>query len=814
MAVSLKIVMSAFIGLTVVITAIIAFVPLYLSGRDSVRGAVTSVRSGIINQSSANVDAFFRRSSNAVLDVSRSFRYDQLTVAADVVTKPERVMDWLAYTVTESQGAFNNAQVQFLSGYGINCDTRFLPAVTFIQSNRTNVIIQMRTATANRTLVPMRTLAVIRKFGPPIPVKDMVYVANMVWSPRPFISYNTLGVKLGAPLVPFGQSAAVGFFGVSIVPEQLNTFLANIGLREGGRAAVFFSSSRFILANSWREDNVVIYSTDDTLPEEQRGAFKTFDNITDPLMLKVASTYGVDLIFSTPTPFAATMGKSEKDETFVDIISVRDEFGLDLRIVIAMPMIDFIDKYYSSRTTVIIILVVAVVVLIAVSVAFAVVLARPLDKLGARMALTASLQDDGTDDAPSGMSEIAEMQRAYVAMKAELNRMKVYLPASVLQAANSTGDDDGEDDEGALSASRASENGANENTASMRRAASGALSDSGSHKGGSGTPGHVDDTASRSSRSSRIAPVGVVVAYARGAPRALNLASTVIRKRVTVLVINVSDFLAKTAALEGLEASRMVSRVTTIISKAIRDHRGVLDFFQGGFVVATFNAVNNVASHNKRAATAAFQIAEELGAVGFRATMGASSSAAIVGNMGDDSAKRFVVVGSCYREAVLLERLCKSVPGARLLVTQSMLDEIGLEFHVQFCEVAPLKGTGKPTLIASVESPKTAATGEWMYFVNSTGADPFSATNVAIRAVLEGHMDDARAALSGAGALTVEAVAAVGDGDGDVETHSITAAAPSGAAGRRAAEELVGCGSVEAYVEKRFPAGSYLRGMF
>jgi hypothetical protein len=61
-------------------------------------------------------------------------------------------------------------------------------------------------------------------------------------------------------------------------------------------------------------------------------------------------------------------------------------------------------------------------------------LLAPLGTIAERMQRAANLEDDGADESVSAMAEVAELQQAYYAMNEELNRIRSFVPQSVLAA--------------------------------------------------------------------------------------------------------------------------------------------------------------------------------------------------------------------------------------------------------------------------------------------------------------------------------------------------------------------------------------------
>ena len=124
--------------------------------------------------------------------------------------------------------------------------------------------------------------------------------------------------------------------------------------------------------------------------------------------------------------------------------------GLEVYLLLLMPEADVIGDVITSRNVAIGVTCGLVVLAAAVNVAVVWLLLAPLGGIAERMVRAANLEDDDADASVSVMAEVAELQEAYYAMNAELNRIRSYVPQSVLVArkvarGGSPGDDGDED---------------------------------------------------------------------------------------------------------------------------------------------------------------------------------------------------------------------------------------------------------------------------------------------------------------------------------------------------------------------------------
>ena len=137
----------------------------------------------------------------------------------------------------------------------------------------------------------------------------------------------------------------------------------------------------------------------------------------------------------------------------------------------------------------------------------------------------------------------------------------------------------------------------------------------------------------------------------------------------------------------------MHGAVTVALLEAVRDAKGIMEHFHGDRFTVTFNAANSVSAHAKaacRAALACMAIQKsfadkETFSPAVRFTMGVMSGLATVGNMGGGDVRRHSVVGSVFRDATLLERLCK-VYGEGALVGHFVVADASDTYRFQFVD--------------------------------------------------------------------------------------------------------------------------------
>merc|ERR1719197_342384 len=312
------------------------------------------------------------------------------------------------------------------------------------------------------------------------------------------------------------------------------------------------------------------------------------------------------------------------------------------------------------------------------------------------------------------MSEIAEIEQAYDEMNGELQRLKAFVPQSLLRAEMS-GDDDGDDD------------GAAE--AEMSPVAEKPEGDGAAEAAGAGNSG---------SSSVTLAPAPA--ASPKGPPLALLRRTKMFLKKqaVTVLCVNTVGFNKACDQRSGSVTLDAVAWVADAVHNAVIDCRGVIDSFHGDRFTITFNAAHRCAGHQRQATRCALRIASELvtGPHGLVTTAGISSGDALIGNAGSTALKRFCVFGHVLPQAALLERLAKLYPDAapHVLLAPSVAKVVTPAFVVQPVDVVRLPGAKTEANVISVaieEAPHPVGgqananngdggQGTWMYDAKAT----------------------------------------------------------------------------------------------
>jgi class 3 adenylate cyclase len=153
-----------------------------------------------------------------------------------------------------------------------------------------------------------------------------------------------------------------------------------------------------------------------------------------------------------------------------------------------------------------------------------------------------------------------------------------------------------------------------------------------------------------------------------------------LRKRVSILCLNIRDFHAVAFPLAPELVAKLMTKIVGVVAATVKEQRGVLDYFQGDRFCVSFNAVTNLVTHVRRAVSCAVILHTKLkalsdGSLPVDSTCGLSVGQAIVGNVGSEEVKRFGIISPVYSQATKLERQCKKYCGVPILAVATMMDE-------------------------------------------------------------------------------------------------------------------------------------------
>lgn len=171
------------------------------------------------------------------------------------------------------------------------------------------------------------------------------------------------------------------------------------------------------------------------------------------------------------------------------------------------------------------------------------------------------------------------------------------------------------------------------------------------------------------------------------------------RKQITVLILDIRNFTAMSAALEPEVVVSFLNRFFSRMIEIIFAHRGTLDKFLGDGCLAIFGAPLDDPNHRRNALrvaremlAAAAEIGTEFPAHPLRVGIGLHAGEAIVGDIGSEQRTEYTAIGDTVNVASRLEALTKHY-GVPVLASEAVVSGAGDEFPLrEVDEVAP-RGT-------------------------------------------------------------------------------------------------------------------------
>eukprot|EP00756_Hemistasia_phaeocysticola_P016339 Hpha_TRINITY_DN15469_c4_g5::TRINITY_DN15469_c4_g5_i1::g.174577::m.174577 len=226
------------------------------------------------------------------------------------------------------------------------------------------------------------------------------------------------------------------------------------------------------------------------------------------------------------------------------------------------------------------------------------------------------------------------------------------------------------------------------------------------------------------------------------------------KKMVTLLCINHVGFLAAARTSGTSEIGAWMSEELTLFLAAVAEGRGIVDLVGGDHRWAVFNGSRSCVQHASMACICAVRFADLVGSNPFLAdhplarsvTMALTSGPVVCGHFGNQTLMRFMVMGSVWNHASILDRL------AAHWRTQTVVDEMtfadaGHLFLASLRAAVVFPKRSKiPRRLWCLQGKKDVVEGqEWMYAMEHH-TDPWANYNRAASAWIFGDTDDPRAA--------------------------------------------------------------------
>ena len=223
------------------------------------------------------------------------------------------------------------------------------------------------------------------------------------------------------------------------------------------------------------------------------------------------------------------------------------------------------------------------------------------------------------------------------------------------------------------------------------------------------------------------------------------------RRSYSCCTVNAVGFLK---LIKGSSDEHIISVHTQLVEAllvVVATTRGVADIFTGDRMSITWGAVKQMGSHPMAACTAATLLRDLKNPI--RLSAAVATGAGKVGNLGTNTMRRFTCLGSLPGWVQALERYnsaCVSV--AAVTDNATRRETLGLFLFRAVGMVSfEKRREGAPVSVYEVCAKNTGATEEeWMYQLEDTGSDPWSAWNRMTEALFDGRYSDADVLLSDA----------------------------------------------------------------
>jgi hypothetical protein len=507
------------------------------------------------------------------------------------------------------------------------------------------------------------------------------YIAGAVkqtWT-AVYVDVRGYGVATAVGPLTSGEGAVIGRIALDFSAKDISTYMRALTIGTAGRALLLDATSQSFWGGNFPQDAVYDENGDARLT--------LYNDLTDSTIVKIRNELGVAWPFGAGTRSATVGNKAmSRGAIYVDVTEITDDYGLDMRLMIAIPEADYAKPLWDGAVmSVAVTCGVAIALLIgvmAVLYGLGSALARVVDSLYAAALLDvggnttdASAEDDGPvndrddggDDNSSSrrrskphpfaqwITEIVRIESAFAVLHAELAHIKGFLPAHILQAAEAAKRDaaafDGSMHGGSTaytdSRTRFSlSHGGSEVTASAAAASTTLAS------------GSMMTAKTRTSGGGRFGGATAIATPTLGLVRHESLQA----RRVTVAAVNTWRFCESMAGANPDALRAVHAGVLRRLERGASLCGGSVDVFVGDLVFVSWNAATACSSHRTSGAEFACRLAGgDAGGRGTtRVSVGVASSAAYMGVVGSSRVKRFAIVGPCVGHAAHLERLCRA----------------------------------------------------------------------------------------------------------------------------------------------------------
>ena len=188
-------------------------------------------------------------------------------------------------------------------------------------------------------------------------------------------------------------------------------------------------------------------------------------------------------------------------------------------------------------------------------------------------------------------------------------------------------------------------------------------------------------------------------------------------RNICVLFTTINNINSLIKNTDPQKALNYFNQFFAIISKCIEEHKGIVDKFIGGKIIAIFGAPLSDINNQRNAAFCAFDMIEKLEKfnekyskeIGFdtKISIGINSGDTIVGNIGSQQYISYTAIGDTLNTASRLLDLAQESSDNNILVTDIVNDSIKNDIVTECIGEKQIRGKEKPLMLYKVVSRKT-----------------------------------------------------------------------------------------------------------
>jgi class 3 adenylate cyclase len=697
---SLKFAVIMVIVTVAAVCSTVAFVPLYNEATDAAEQMAMNYMQSVSSDVNRSVSEYFHASQAVVSTMAGGSRFGGFE-RNDTTS----VLRWLGYGTTLA-GAdlvsfiFDLPDPIWTASF-VSPTSQQAPAGAFFAT-------RYNTTHGNISLVNTTTLNIISQqvTDEPAPFRSRPYYP--IIRSRQGWGMSFIGIVLGTneSVLPCGaplytqDGVGVGAVYLRTRQQVIQSHFVNISIAQTGQAMLVDPQTALLVASTSALDPVI-------LPNGTSFRVPFYTDLRDPLLSFVVGVLGPTL-FHCVVPCSTIVGEGDSS-VYVMVTSVNDTYGLEKRLVIAVPSEDFLGEIRKGTRLSIILTTVATAVLLVAGTLAVVWVTSSLDTLRQQLQCTKTLEGLDNDTSPQSLfTEIHSIEVAFDKLRVELKKMRSFLPQSVLEL---VGDSVGSDEESVvvlLPEKKIIED--NELLDDLRAASTTEID-----VPVSATP----RTVTRQRRRNIIQD-------------SLNMECVLVSRRVTVVASNFKGFHELLQRIGPMELHAFHSQLLSLTVQLTKEHFGVIQSISGDHFVMSWNAATHRRTHISAATQFVVAMQQRLRAPSFgqryvcghrespeissmaaeyaadrvsiKMVFGLATGVALCGNFGCDAIKQPGIIGPVVQQAFALNHQCVAEQAVALM-NEEASKIVNKEFALVHWNYVMLPQDSVATLISLVLGP-------------------------------------------------------------------------------------------------------------